>query len=68
MTDEKIEACPGCDSSSLTRRRREPDLPRYKCKDCGREFDDPRMREKRYSGHLVGLARELDNTNPEEVQ
>lgn len=36
---EFIAVCPKCDSTKITVRKRK--TPKYRCHDCGNEFDDP---------------------------
>jgi len=35
-----IAVCPNCKSSKITIRKRK--TPKYRCKKCGNEFDDPK--------------------------
>jgi ribosomal protein L37AE/L43A len=50
MTDNTINACPECDSSSLRVRVTDRQAQQYKCKDCGNTFDRPTIREKQANG------------------
>jgi len=40
MTKDFIAVCPKCKSTSISIRKRK--TPKYICKDCGDEFDDPK--------------------------
>jgi transposase-like protein len=37
-----IAVCPKCESIKITNRKRK--IPKYKCTDCGNEFDDPKAK------------------------
>lgn len=56
---EEIEACPSCDSATITKhtggmhRPVEPDS-RFRCRDCGTQFDEPVVRERRHPGPNPG--------------
>jgi len=37
-----IAVCPKCESNKITIRKRK--TPKYRCHDCGNEFDDPKAK------------------------
>jgi DNA-directed RNA polymerase subunit RPC12/RpoP len=37
-----IAVCPKCESKKITIRKRK--IPKYRCHDCGNEFDDPKAK------------------------
>jgi len=37
-----VEVCPKCESIKISVRTRK--TPKYRCKDCGNEFDDPKAK------------------------
>jgi transposase-like protein len=37
-----IEVCPKCESNKITNRKRK--IPKYRCDECGNEFDDPKAK------------------------
>ena len=42
MGKDFLEVCPKCKSKKISIRRRR--TPKYKCRDCKNEFDDPKTR------------------------
>ncbi|DAC72817.1 MAG TPA: hypothetical protein DSN98_03290 [Thermoplasmata archaeon] len=40
MAKDFFEMCPKCDGVKISIRKRK--TPKYVCKDCGNEFDDPK--------------------------
>jgi predicted RNA-binding Zn-ribbon protein involved in translation (DUF1610 family) len=41
-TQDFIAVCPTCKSIKITSRQRK--IPKYRCQDCGNEFDDPKAK------------------------
>lgn len=71
MSDEEIDICPYCRSSSLSMnapRGGEGDADRYRCASCYKTFDDPDTREEGDGGGVRGsLAATLEQISPDEV-
>ena len=42
MAKDFIAVCPKCESIKISIRKRK--APKYRCHDCGNEFDDPKTR------------------------
>jgi transposase-like protein len=42
MAKDFIAVCPKCESTKITIRKRK--TPKYRCHDCGNEFDDPKAK------------------------
>jgi len=42
MARDFLEVCPKCESIKISIRKRK--TPKYVCKDCGNEFDDPKAK------------------------
>ena len=42
MAKDFVEVCPKCKSIHISIRKRK--IPKYKCQDCGNEFDDPKAK------------------------
>ncbi|VVB61020.1 Uncharacterised protein [uncultured archaeon] len=42
IAQDFIEVCPICKNKNISSRQRK--TPKYKCQDCGNEFDDPKAK------------------------
>jgi transposase-like protein len=67
-----IQACPSCDSASISHNphgidSHKPDARDWRCSDCQHKFDEPIEREAKGGSHRKGLAGQLARMEPEDL-
>ena len=78
MSDDLIPACPyaDCDSPTITKHvggmhRATDGKPSYRCRDCGRHFEEPNHRPRRGNntvGNLSDAGRALVEADPDDFE
>ena len=64
---QTVRACPECDSTGVTATVRDTTDSDYYCRHCSARFDSPVERERYAESGLNGLARKLDDADPDAV-
>jgi len=60
----EVTVCPECDSADIQHNHQHA----YRCQDCKETFTEPQRRESHGNNNvLFGLAKKLDEADPDEV-